>query len=118
MKRTLEFMVLGIIGVLLSAASAFSPVPIAEPDASGMQQPHSIPAAAADKPGEGPAITAVSSSGLSRIDHPSLDGIVAEAPNPAVLDQHRIAFANFSADSVHEIGFDSFRRAPPSPAQD
>jgi hypothetical protein len=72
MKRTLEFIVLGIIGLLLSAASAFAPVPFAEHDAPGMGQPHPHPAAAVNKEGEGLALTASPSISLSRIDHPSV----------------------------------------------
>jgi hypothetical protein len=117
MKRTLEFMVLSLIGLLLSAASAFAPVPIAEPAGSGMQQPHSIPAAAADKPGEGLVLTASPSPSLTRVDHPSLHGIVAESPVPATLDSYRLAFAGISAITAHGTGFDSFRRAPPSAPQ-
>ena len=117
MKRTLELMVLGLIGLLLSAASAFAPVPIAEPDGSGMQQPHPIPAAAADRPAEGPVLAASPSPSLSRVDHPSLHGIAAESLVPAILESHRLALANISATSAHKTGFDSFRRAPPSTPQ-
>ena len=106
MKRALEFLVLSLIGLLLSAAFAIAPFPIAEPAGSGMQQPHPIPAAAADKPGEGLVLTASPSPGLSRVDHPSLHGIAAEALVPAILASHRLALADISAISEHEIGFD------------
>ncbi len=115
MKRNLELMVLGIIGLLLSAAPAFAPVPVAEHHSSGMTQPLPLPASAAGKPAEALVLTASHSTGLSRADHPLHHGISAESLIPGALESHRFVLAEIPADSAHEAGFDSFRRAPPVP---
>ncbi len=115
LKRYLELMVLGLVGLLMAAFPAVSPIYAAAPDAPGIQASIPQSTTAGRETTEGPAISACPlAPSLSRVDQPSLHGIVVQPPISVILEPHGLGTADFSAESAHESGFDQFRRAPPT----
>ena len=114
-RRPAELLIFCIVNLVLVAALGFASKPVAGGDATSLQPPAVHTAAAGGEAG-GVLISCNSAlaPGLSRLDQPSLYGIVVPSNISVAFEARGPVPVRIFTSSAREFGFDRFRRGPPS----